>query len=545
MDTKAKMKFNIIAIICIILIGFALTPKTFQNDTFYTIKIGEHISLNGVDMKDPFSWHENLTYTYPHWLYDLGTYYIYNIGGFQGVYITTIILACILGIVLYATTVKICKNHFISFLLTIGTMYLLKDFIAARAQLLTFILFVLTVYFIEMFIKTKKKKYIFGLIIIPIIIANVHAAVWMFYFVLYLPYIAEYIIALLRESNLIYKLKISILNNKVKRLKNNKKGKEKILKLHNKLEELKEKQDRAIARRQKLDENPYKIKIIKKDNVKWLILIMLICMLTGFLTPQLTEPYTHIFKLMSGNSTANIAEHLPLVLSQNKYAIIVILVFLGILTFTDTKIELADGFMLAGLLILMFMGRRQLSLLVLIGLNILAKLIIAFLNKYSPKTAQKIEKLIVKFPYGIITILIVVLLSILLYRGKINNEFVNKNSYPVEASDFIKKNLDLKNIRLYNEYNYGSYLLFKGIPVFIDSRADLYTPEFNPGKDIFMDFMNISNINLDYETKFEEYGITHVLMYRNSKLNNFISKNPNYNEIYVDQYFILYERVNK
>ena len=303
MNTKARMKFNIIAIICIILIGFALTPKTFQNDTFYTIKIGEHISQNGVDMKDPFSWHENLTYTYPHWLYDLGTYHIYNIGGFQGVYIATIILTCILGIVLYATTVKNSKNHFISFLLTIGALYLLKDFIAARAQLLTFILFVLTVYFIEMFIKTKKKGYVFGLIIIPIIIANVHAAVWMFYFVLYLPYIAEYIIALLRESNLIYKLRISTLNRKVKRLKNNKKEKEKVLKLQNKLEALKEKQDRAVARRQKLDENPYKIKILRKDNVKWLIVIMLVCMLTGFLTPQLTEPYTHIFKLMSGNST--------------------------------------------------------------------------------------------------------------------------------------------------------------------------------------------------------------------------------------------------
>ena len=41
------------------------------------------------------------------------------------------------------------------------------------------------------------------------------------------------------------------------------------------------------------------------------------------------------------------------------------------------------------------------------------------------------------------------------------------------------QNLDVKNIKLFNEYNYGSYLLYKGIPVFIDSRADLYAPEFN------------------------------------------------------------------
>ena len=33
-------------------------------------------------------------------------------------------------------------------------------------------------------------------------------------------------------------------------------------------------------------------------------------------------------------------------------------------------------------------------------------------------------------------------------------------------------------MKIYNEYNYGSYLLFRGIPVFIDSRCDLYTKEY-------------------------------------------------------------------
>jgi len=545
MNKKAKFKFNIIAIICIVLLAFVLTPITFQNDTYYTIKVGEHIAQKGIDMKDSFSWHEGLTYTYPHWLYDLGIYYVYSIGEFQAIYILTIILASILGIVLYATSVKISKNHFISFLLTMGAMYFLKDFIAARAQLVTFILFVLTVYFIEMFIESKKKRYIIGLVIIPIIIANVHAAVWTFYFVLYLPYIAEYIIALMRKSNLKYKFKIARVQKKINKLKKLKKDEGKLLKLENLIGKLEEKRDNIPQRIIKNDEKAYKIRISKKDNVKWLILVMIICLLTGFLTPQLTEPYTHIFKLMSGNSTDNIVEHLPLVLAQHKLSICVILIFLAILMFTDTKIDLSDGFMLFGLLILMFMSRRQFSIFVLIGVSILAKLITAFLNKYSPHETEKIEKSIVKFPYGMITVLVVSLICIYIYRGKIHNEFINKNTYPVEASLFIKRNLDLKNIKLYNEYNYGSYLLFKGIPVFIDSRADLYTPQFNSGKDIFMDFMNISNLNTDYELKFKEYGITHVLMYNNSKLNTFLIKDTKYNQIYIDDHFVIYERLSQ
>ena len=78
---KTKIRFNVMAIILIAIFCFAICPKTFQNDTFYTIKIGEHIMQNGIDMKDPFSFHD-LKYTYPHWLYDVGTYLVYNIGGF-------------------------------------------------------------------------------------------------------------------------------------------------------------------------------------------------------------------------------------------------------------------------------------------------------------------------------------------------------------------------------------------------------------------------------------------------------------------------------
>lgn len=158
MDKKTKMKFNVLAIICIIVFAFALAPKTLQNDTFYTISIGKHIMENGIDRVDPFSW-SDLKYTYPHWLYDVEIYLIYNIGGMTGIYISTIILSMILGIMLYVTNLKINKNNLFSFVLTMGVMFMMKDFLAARAQLVTFILFVTEILFIECFLETKKKRY--------------------------------------------------------------------------------------------------------------------------------------------------------------------------------------------------------------------------------------------------------------------------------------------------------------------------------------------------------------------------------------------------
>ena len=59
--------FEIIAISLIAIFSFSLAPKILQNDTFYTVAIGNLIKQNGIDMKDHFSWHEDLPYTYPHW----------------------------------------------------------------------------------------------------------------------------------------------------------------------------------------------------------------------------------------------------------------------------------------------------------------------------------------------------------------------------------------------------------------------------------------------------------------------------------------------
>ena len=558
---KNKVKFHVLAIFVIILFCFALTPKTLQNDTYYTIAIGEHILENGVDMQDPFSWHEDLPYTYPHWAYDVATYLVYQfgenigIGGFAAIYIVTAILAVVLGIVLYVALNKICKNPIISFGVTLGVMFLLKSFIAARAQLVTYILFVLTVLFIEKFIENKKLRYAIGLIVIPIIIANVHCAVWPFYFVLYLPYIVEYIIALISSSDILFKVNMKHNKNKLKRLTLKNASEEKINALTEKIDKLQSKWDNAVAKREKRRSNPYKIVLTKKDNVKYLIIIMIICIFTGLLTPLGTTPYTYLIKTMQGNTMDNISEHLPLTLINDLKTLTVLVLFLLILIFTDTKIKLCDLFMLAGLVLMSFMSRRQVSMFDIIGAFIFAKLLVALIDKYDKNGTEQAVNAITTIWGKIITVLLGILLCISILRGKINYPYVDQNSYPVAASDYILENLDLENIRLYNEYNYGSYLLFRGIPVFVDSRADLYTPEFNgtknedgeyEGRDIFSDYINIANLSTYYENKFEEYGITHVLIKDNTRLNMFLSRDKeHYKKIYSDDSFVLYERLTE
>ncbi len=545
---NSAIVFTIMAIIAISIISIALTPVTLQNDTFYTIKIGEHISKYGIDMQDPFSWHENLGYTYPHWGYDLITYYIYSAFGMTGIYVATCILSAILGITIYIVNTKLVKNKVLSFLITIGAMYVIRGYIAARAQLVTFILFALTILFIEKFLETKKKRYAVALIIIPIIIANIHLAVFPFYFILYLPYIAEYIIAILGEIIIYRKLEIRKIKLKIKRLSKDNKNQEKVEKLKEELNKLNEKVDKIKIKRSKNLQNPYKIKLTQNDNVKWLILIMVICIFTGLLTPLGDTPYTYLIKTLQGNTTQNINEHLPMTLANESEACCCLILFLAPLIFTKVKIRLSDLFMIGGLCFLMLSSRRQITMFVIVGSVILNRLITQLIVIYNDeKYIENMEKRVASIIGVLIISILTLCLTYYFAKDKVNDKYIDESSYPVQACDYILKNIDLGKARFYNEYNYGSYMLFRGIPVFIDSRADLYAPEFS-GKsdDIFMDFIETSGIAKFYEDIFKKYDITHVITYENSKMNMIIekTKDPNYKQLYKDDYFVVYERLS-
>ena len=543
----SKWFFAIIAVILIAIFCIAMTPVTLQNDTFYTIKIGEQITKTGIDMQDHFSWHEGLAYTYPHWLYDLITYYIYAGFGMTGIYVTTCILTVILGISLYIVNTKIAKNQLVSFILTVIVIYIIRGYIAARAQLLTFILFVWIIYCIEMFLENRKIRYAVGLVLISTLIANLHVAVWPFIFVLFLPYIAEYILALIADIAIYRKISIKILNFRIKLLTKSEKNVDKKLELEEKLKDIIAKNERIKVKREEDLKNPYKIKFNKNSNVKWLILVMIICAFTGLLTPLGDTPYTYLFKTMAGNTTQNINEHLPMTIIDETEALSAIVVILAILTFTKTKIKLSDLFMIGGLCLLMLASRRQITMFCLIGILIVNKMLCGLFELYTKDGLERLTKMITGKVGYVIMIIVMLALSYHFYEPKQDDEYIDESDYPVQACDYIIQNIDLGEARFYNEYNYGSYMIYRGIPVFIDSRADLYAPEFS-GKedDIFMDFINTSNIGEFYEDTFDKYNITHVITYKNSKMNMIIKEtnDPNYKELYEDDYFTVYERIN-
>jgi hypothetical protein len=116
--------------------------------------------------------------------------------------------------------------------------------------------------------------------------------------------------------------------------------------------------------------------------------------------------------------------------------------------------------------------------------------------------------------------------------------------YPVKAAEYIKSNLDYKNIRLFNDYDDGGFLMFSGIKVFIDSRADLYSAQFNPGCTVLQDYDEIMRNPGSYETIFKKYDFKYILVNPsvNYDLYTALREDSNYRIVVDDEYYILYER---
>ena len=488
----SKFKIRLFSMFSIILLCIGVTIKELQNDTFYIIKLGEHILNYGVDLVDHYSWVANLSYTYPHWLYDVFMYVIYINFNFFGVYVSTIILYIILIFSIYLINLRINKNELMATIVAIVSIPCLIGFVTARAQLVTAILFLWQVYFIEKLIYSGKKQYILFLILISLLVANMHATIWPFYFILYLPFIGQ---------QLIYKI-----------------SKWKKLNINNKL-------------------------IINEvNNFNLLIAGFVFSFLIGFLSPS-KICFTYIFKIMLGNSQDFIVEHAPMVLINNISFFIFILVMLVILIFSDTKIKLKELFMIGGLIFMSLCSFRHVVFFYIIGLLYASILCNRYLKEKGDKTLEILYHLFVnnKFIY-LFCFILIICVSCYKFNKNFSDDYISKKAYPVDAVNFIKNNLDIEKIRLYNDYNFGSYLLFHDIPVFVDSRCDLYLKEFNGLK--YSIFDDAINIVYDYEEKFEFYDVTHVLISTNTVFYKVISKDDDYIVLYEDKNFILFERLN-
>ena len=89
--------------------------------------------------------------------------------------------------------------------------------------------------------------------------------------------------------------------------------------------------------------------------------------------------------------------------------------------------------------------------------------------------------------------------------------------------------------RLFNYYDYGAYLIYQDIPVFIDGRADLYS------KYIYKDYQDISRLSYHFYELIDKYQFDYFIVPKKSGIASFLSIESEYELIYKDKECLIFK----
>ena len=482
MKKTIVLYFILIMFFCI-----GIAPKSFQNDTFFTIAVGEQILNEGLNKIDTLTWHDNLEFTNDRYIFDIIITVLYNKFGFFGIYSFVVLMTIIIGLTLFWVYLRLNINKTLSFIATLVTVIFGAQILAARAQIISIWIFIIENYFIIRLLETNKTKYSVLLLFSAILLANIHASIFLVYFIFFIPYFAEFVLSIL--------IKDDGANNKI------------------------------IIKRRK--------------NIFKLFITFIITIFAGLCSPLGLAPYTSMVKAVSEIALNMIAELQPLTIVNSLPFFIFFIIAISIIAFTDLKIEASNAFMLLGTILMAINMYRTVFYFIFVGSIYILKLIDELLKKYNIYEYKISTKL--KYSTNLVMCIFVLIYSSINISNKLSEEYVDVLSYPVYACEFINNFVNKNDIRIYNTFNYGSYMEYKNIKTFIDSRSGMFTKEFNDTT-VLEDFDSINSGIKHYKDVFNKYDINYVLINNTNVINVYIAYDNDWKMIYNDDNFSLYER---
>jgi hypothetical protein len=107
------------------------------------------------------------------------------------------------------------------------------------------------------------------------------------------------------------------------------------------------------------------------------------------------------------------------------------------------------------------------------------------------------------------------------------NEEAVAARFPVAAVDYLAESgLDEQNG--YNSYNWGGYLIWRGLPVYVDGRADVY------GDDFLHYYRRTFDLTSHWQQPLDEYDVAYVLIEQHSPLSNLLAASEQWQLAYDD-----------
>ncbi len=481
---------SILKIVLILVFIIYLSPIALQNDTFFDIKLGEQYLTNGINTNDIYSIHGGLKYISHHFMVNIITYLTYDLGGFNALYILVIGLALLFTFLMYRLNRTFIKSKTIAYLFLFIEMFCFREYLCVRAQMYSFIIFALEILLLENFIKKGSKKYIVLLTVLPMVLANFHAGTIPYYFLIIIAYLT------------------GMLKFNFQRIE----------------------YDSSIVKRLKL-----------------LFIPLIIGVFVTFINPFFIDGVTYAFKTV-GNSfiSNNIREFAPfkITTSFGMYAFMYYSIFIFSLILTDKKIKLNYFILFSGTFLMSLTAIRYYSLFVIVSVVLLPhveELIMKIKNTVLSGIKED-KKVYIKYYLILVYLILIIMLAAHSQKDKAMTA-IPLSDYPVNAVQYIRQNIP-SDAKIFNEYSWGSYMMLNDIKVFIDSRCDLYTEEYNPQTNVAFDYIDAINCVKNYNEIMDKYDIDYIFVNKNSALAKNCLDDSNKVKIYEDNISVII-KINK
>lgn len=112
---------------------------------------------------------------------------------------------------------------------------------------------------------------------------------------------------------------------------------------------------------------------------------------------------------------------------------------------------------------------------------------------------------------------------------------LSAGAYPVAAVQYMESH-HLTN-RVFNLYSWGGYLIYKGIPTFVDGRTDIFLQG-----SVFSDYLAIEDMYYDAPDLLRQYDFQVVLYPPGRPLTTYLSTSPDWKQVYSDGTAVIFVR---
>lgn len=443
-----------------------------DSDTYWILKTGEYICNNGIPKKDFLTIHSDMDLVVQQWLSDVIYYKAYSAMGVMGVLLVVMAAILIFAALMYNLCNLITGNKVRSALASILVCASMSASFVTRPQVFTYCIILAELICLEKYIKDGKIKHLLILPALSALLVNLHASMWTMLFIMLLPYLANAL--------------------------------------------------------------PIKIKgkSIACCKIMPLIVTAVAMIICGLITPYGIKGLTFLFTTSIGNKVnSSIMELTPVVLSKSSGDIVLFLVPVLItacyILHKGGKTTPRYVLLSIGTGAMMFMYRKLGAYFMIASVpSVLYYLndidIISYLEKLSKKEAPKSKKKS-NIPL-LVTLICILCIGILAYTfigfGTNVSEFVKNNAANETADEIITameqdmadSSITKDDLVIYNGFNIGGYLEFKGYKTYIDARADSFVEEANNDFDYLTEYHNLKSGNVYYKDVFDKYDFDYAII---------------------------------